>query len=114
MNIESDTGDSLYSGGEEGGGCLYVSVYDDKFDPSAGTKHATNIFRVTSTSIDTNESSCPFYLVGLETDGGGDKHVQNNIALFGPFILVNMDKLNVTRVCPVIYFSIHPRGPWLC
>ena len=46
-------------------------------------------------------------MVGLETDGDGDhkqKHVQNQIALFGLFILGNMDKINMIRVCPGIYF----------
>ena len=60
-----------------------------------------------STSIGTNESSFPFYLVSLETDGGGDhkpRHIRNQLALFGLFLLGNMDKLNVARVCPGVYF----------
>ena len=39
-------------------------------------------------------------MVGLDTDGDGDHshiHVQNKLALFGLFLLGNMDKLNVTR-----------------
>ena len=59
------------------------------------------------TSIDTNESLFPLYLVGLEIDGGSDhnhKHVRNQLALFGLFILRNMDKLNVTRGYPGLSF----------
>ena len=44
---------------------MYVSVKNATFDPSTGIKHAANLFPVTRTSIDTNESLCPFYLVGL-------------------------------------------------
>ena len=58
-------------------------------------------------SIGTNLSSCTFYLVGLETDGGGNhnhKHVRNQLALFGLFLLGDMEKLNVTRSLPGIYF----------
>ena len=65
MNITSDTGYFLYSCGEEVGGSVYVSFHDAIFDPSNGIKHAANSLCVMSTSIGTNESSCPFYLVGL-------------------------------------------------
>ena len=107
MNIKIDAGGSIYSGGEEVGGCVHVSVHDTTFDPSTGIKHATNLLCVISTSIGTNESSFPFYLVSLYTDGGGDhkpRHIRNQLALFGLFLLGNMDKLNVARVCPGIYF----------
>ena len=46
-------------------------------------------------------------MVGLDTDGGGDhnhKNVRNKLALFGLFILGNMDKLNVTHGFTGIYF----------
>ena len=108
MNITSDTWDYLYIGGEEGGVSLYVSVHDATFYPSTGIKHAANLLRVMSNSIGTNESLCTFYLVGLETDGGGDhnhKHIRNNLALFGLLILGNMDKLNFTRGFPGLYFT---------
>ena len=36
MNITSDSGDSLYSGGEEGVGWLYISFHNTTFDPSTG------------------------------------------------------------------------------
>ena len=84
-----------------------MSVHVATFDPPTGTNHATKLFCVMRTSIGTNESSCTLYLVGLETDGGGNnyhKHVQNQIALFSLFILGNMDKLKVTRVCPGVSF----------
>ena len=90
MNITRDAGDSLHRGGEEGGGYMYVSVHNSIFAPSTGTKHTTNIFRVMRTIIGTNESSFPFYLVGLETYFGGDhshNHFLNQIALSGLFIL---------------------------
>ena len=48
-----------------------------------------------------------FYLVGLETDSGGNhnhKHVRNQLSLFGLFLLGNMDKLNVTHGWPSISF----------
>ena len=86
---------------------MYVSVHDATFYPSNGIKHAANLLRVMSNIIGTNESLCQFYLVGLETDGGGDhnhKHIRNNLALFGLLILGNMDKLNLTRGFPGIYF----------
>ena len=60
-----------------------------------------------STRIVSHESSCPLYLVGLETHGGGNhnyKHVRNKISLFGLFILGNMDKLNVACGYPGISF----------
>ena len=46
-------------------------------------------------------------MVGLETYGGGNnnhKHVRNQLALFGLFILGKTDKLNLTRGCPGLYF----------
>ena len=107
MNITSDAGDSIYSGGEEGGGRVYVSAQNATFDPSTVIRHATNIFCVMRTRIGTNQSLCPFYLVGLETYGDikhNHKHVRNQLALFGLFILENMDKLNVTRGCPGLSF----------
>ena len=107
MNITSDEGDSLYRGSEEGGGRLNVSVQDDTFDPSACINQATKLLHVMRNIIGTNESLWKFYLVGLETDGGGDhkhKHVQNKLALFGLFLLGNMDKINMTRGCPGLYF----------
>ena len=108
MNIKSDARYSVYGGSEEGGGCVYVCVHNTTFEPSTGIKHATNLLRVMRTSIGTNESSRPFYLVGLDTDGGGDhnhKHVQNQLALFDLVLLGNMDKLNMTRGYPVISLS---------
>ena len=107
MNITSDAGDYLNIGSEEGGDRLYVYVHDAIFDPSTGIKHAANLLRVMRTSIVTNESLCPFYLVVLETDGGGNhdhKHVRKQLALFGLFLLENMDKINMTRGCPGLYF----------
>ena len=86
---------------------MYVSFRYDTFDPSTVIKHAANILCAMRTSIGTNESSCPFYLVGLETDDGGDhnhNHVLNKLALFGRILLGNMDKLNVTRGFPGISF----------
>ena len=55
MNTKSDTGGSLYIGGDEGGGRVYVSVHDATFDPSTGRNHISNILRVMRTSIGTNE-----------------------------------------------------------
>ena len=60
MNIKSDAGDSVYSGGEEGGVRVYVSVQNVTFNPSTDIKHAVNLFRVMSTSIGTNESLYPY------------------------------------------------------
>ena len=54
MNIKSDAGDFLYSGGEEGGGRVYASVYDDTFDPSTGIKHVANLLHVMRNIIGTN------------------------------------------------------------
>ena len=65
MKITNDAGDSLYSGGEEVGGCVCVYVHDATFDPSTDINHAASLLCVMSTSIGTNESSCPFYLIGL-------------------------------------------------
>ena len=100
MNIISDAGDSIYIRGEEEGGYVYVSVHHAIFDPSTGIKHGANILCVMRTIIGTNESSCPFYLVGLETYGHGEhnhKHVRNQVALSGLFILGNTEKLKMTR-----------------
>ena len=86
---------------------MYVSFRYDTFDPSTAIKHAANILCAMRTSIGTNESSFPFYLVGLETDDGGDhnhNHVLNKLPLFGRNILGNMYKLNVTRGFPGISF----------
>ena len=50
------------------------------------------------TTIGNNEPSCPFYLVVLETDSGGDhnhKHFRNQLDICGLFFLGNMDKINV-------------------
>ena len=66
---------------------MYVSIHDAVFDPSTGIKHPTNLLRVMRTIIVTNESSCTFYLVGLETYGGGNhnhKHIPDKLALFWP------------------------------
>lgn len=95
MNMRSDAGDSLCSGGEEGGGCVYVSIQDTTFDPSTGIKHAANLLCAMRNSIGTNESSCPFYLIGLETDGSSDhnhKDVRNQLALSGLFILGKLNR----------------------
>ena len=84
--------------------CLSTMLY---FEPSTGINHATNLFCVMKTRIGTNQSLCPFYLVGLETDGGDNhthKNVQNQPALFGLFLLGNIDKLSMTRGCPDLYF----------
>ena len=86
---------------------MYVSFRYDTFDPSTFIKHAANILCVMRTRIGTNESSCPFYLVFLEKDYGGDhnhKHVLNKLTLFGRILLGNMYKLNVTRGFPGISF----------
>ena len=72
MNISNNAGNSLYSGGKDGSGCIYVSLHDATFDPSNCLKHSANLFRVLRSSLDDTSSSCPFYSVGLETDGGGD------------------------------------------
>ena len=107
MKITRDAGGSIYSVGEEGGGKVYMSIHDAKLDLSTGIKHASNIFHVMRTIIGTNELLFPFYLVGMKTYGGCDhnhKHVRNKLALFGLFILGNMDKLNVTFGCFGIYF----------
>ena len=107
MNITSDVGDSIYID-VDGRGCrVYVSVHSYTFEPSTGIKNATNCLYVMVTSIDTNESLYPVYLVIFETDGGGDhnhKHVRNQIDLFGLFLSENMDNINMTRGCPGIYF----------
>ena len=107
MNITSDAGDSICIVDKEEVGCVYVSVHYTTFDPSTGINNSANLLRVMRTRIGTNESSCPFHLVGLKTDGGGDhnyKHVQNQLALFVLFLLGNTDKLNMTHGCPGIYF----------
>ena len=68
---------------------MYLSVHDATFDPSNGIKRSAKLLHVMRTSIGTNESLCPFYLVGLEIDGVGDhnhKHFRNQLALFGLFI----------------------------
>ena len=62
-------------------GRLYVSVHDATFYPSNSIKHAVNLLCVMRTSIGTNESLCPFYLVGLETYGGGN-HNHKHIIIF--------------------------------
>ena len=49
VNITCDARDYLYSGGEEGGGCVYVSVHNSTFDPSTGINHATNILHAMMT-----------------------------------------------------------------
>ena len=54
MNIKSDAGGYLYSGSEEGGGCVYVNVHDNTFYPSTGIKNAANLLYVMRTSIGTN------------------------------------------------------------
>ena len=84
-----------------------MSFHNKTFDPSTVINHAANMLCVIRTSIGTNESSCPFYLVGLETDDGSDrnhKHVINKLALFGLFLLENMYNLNKTRGFPGISF----------
>ena len=86
---------------------MYVYFRYDKFDPSTFINHAANILCVMRTSIGTNESSCPFYLVVLEIDDDcnhNHKHVLNKLALFSRILLGNMYKLNVTRGFPGISF----------
>ena len=84
MKIRGDAGDSIYNDGQEGGYCVYVSVHNTTLDPSTGIDYATNLLRMMSNIIGTNESSCPFYLVSQETYGSGDhnhKTAQNQLAL---------------------------------
>ena len=107
MSITSDKGNSLYSGSKEGVGCVYVSVHDTTLNPSTCINNAAKLLCVMSTSMGTNESACPFYLVGLDTYGGGNhshNHVQNQLTLFSVFLLGNMYKLNVTYRCPGLSF----------
>ena len=84
-----------------------MSVHDTTLNPSTGINNAVNLLRLMRTIRGTNESSCPFYLVGLDIDGGGDhnhKHIQNQLNLFGLFLLGNTYNLNMTCGCPVLYF----------
>ena len=90
MNITIHAGDYLYSGGEEGGRRVYVSIHDATFDPSTGIKHAANLLRVTRTIIGTNALLFPFNLVCLEIDDNcnhNHKNFRNLLALFGLFLL---------------------------
>ena len=84
-----------------------MSIHNAIFDLSAGIKHAAKLFHVMRTRIYTNESPCPFYLVGLDTDGGGNHnhyHGRNQLSISGLFLLGNMDNLNVKRGCLGLYF----------
>ena len=86
---------------------MYVSIHDATFEPSTGIKHNVNLLRVMRNIIGINESSRPFYLVGLDIYGDGDhnhKHIQNQLALFGIFLLGKMDKINVIRGCSGLSF----------
>ena len=72
MNITSYAWGYIYSDGGEGGWCVYVAIQYATFDPSSGINHSAKLLHVMRTSIDTNESLFPLYLVGLEIDGGSD------------------------------------------
>ena len=107
MNITSDACDSLYISDQEGRGRVYVSFHDATFDSSTVIKHAVNVLCVMRNRIGSNESLCPFHLVGLETDVRGNhnhKQVRNQIAIFGLFLLGNTDKINMTYGCPSLPF----------
>ena len=42
MNQSTNSGDSLYSGGQHGTGRTFVSVHDATLEPSSGMKHAAH------------------------------------------------------------------------
>ena len=46
MNQSINPCDSLYSGGPDGMGCTFVSLYYATFDPSSGYKHAAHFHQL--------------------------------------------------------------------
>ena len=75
-------------------------------DPSDGMKHAAhfNAFLLGLANEQRADSTKPLpYLVLIECDGGPDHNLTflfNQLALFGLFLVGNMDKLNATRGTP--------------
>ena len=45
MNLKETPRESLFSGGEDGNGIIYVSVHDATMDRSTRIKHVVNIYR---------------------------------------------------------------------
>ena len=60
MNLTIDERYSLYSGGKDGEGVVYLSVHDETLDKSKCIKHVANLLHVMRRSIDKNKQSIPF------------------------------------------------------
>ena len=46
MNLTKTLGESLFSGGEDGNGRIYVSFHDAMMDRSTGHNHVANLYRI--------------------------------------------------------------------
>ena len=104
MNRSANPGESLYGGGEDGNGRVYVSMHDAILDKSDGYKHAANLYRHlqyeanegrSANEIDDQIKPSPYFVL-VETDGGADHnhtHLANQLAVLGLFLVGNMDKI---------------------
>ena len=103
MNITETAGESLYIGGTNGLGRIFVSVYNATTGTSTGLKHITNAYKelidlsIKSRSVPDYQFFQPLpYRVHFETDGG-TYHIatlfSNQIAYLGLFFIGNMDTL---------------------
>ena len=110
MNLTETPGESLFSGGKDGNGKIYVSLHDATMDHSTGFKHVANLYRImrdeaekaTQGLFGGEAKPTPYYVL-VECDGGPDhnlRHVGNQVSLFSLFLVGNMDKLVATRGCP--------------
>ena len=118
MNISENPNDSQYSGGKEGTGFVTVSVHDRTLNPSTGLQHSANSYdyilrqakkRCNADDVDNLETLKRFFplLLHIETDGGPDHNftfLRNTMALFGLFLICDVDKLTATRCCPGLSF----------
>ena len=79
MNTTETAGKSLYSGGPNGLGCIFVLVHNETTYPSTGLKNIANAYKVLinlsrkSRSVPDDQfvQTLP-YRVHFETDGGTD------------------------------------------
>ena len=110
MIMTETAGESLYSGGPNGLGRIFVSVHNETTNPSTGFKHIANSYEVLinlsrksrSAPDDQLVQPLPYY-VYFETDGDTYHRAMlfsNQISYLGLFMIGNMDTLVTTRGCP--------------
>ena len=108
MNLTEMSGESIFSGGEDGNGRIYMSFHDATMDHSTGIKHVANIYRIIRDKADlatlgliAGGGQPNNYLVTVECDGVPDHNLghANQISMFALFLVVNMDNLVATCGC---------------